>query len=129
MRVFRLMTRRVGLVTGLYATLEATGRRSGSPRAVPVYPIKQGDSFYLCSISGDVDWTANLRVTPRARLTQRGRSVQFVAVEVDGDERDFVQKRYCRMMGPILARDFNRLPRAADHPTFRIDQLSDDEVG
>jgi hypothetical protein len=60
-------------------------------------------------------------VAGRGKLRHKGRDRQFTAIEVEGDERDRVIAAFRSKADRLLNRDFDRLPRAADHPTFRIE--------
>ena len=73
-------------------TLIATGRRSGTPRAVTLYAFDDGVDLVIVGSRGgsakDPAWAANLRDNPLAtvRLGREGRKVR--AREVEGGERD-----------------------------------------
>jgi F420H(2)-dependent quinone reductase len=80
-------------------TLTTTGRRSGKPRAVPLYAWEDGDRLVVVGSRGgaasDPDWARNLRADPRAAV-KVGRQVREVgATEVDGEERDRLWKLVC----------------------------------
>lgn len=73
-------------------TLTTTGRRTGEPRAVPLYAWEDGERLVVVGSLGgaakDPDWARNLRNEPRATV-KKGREVRQVrATEVDGPERD-----------------------------------------
>jgi len=73
-------------------TLIATGRRSGSPRAVTLYAFDDGQNLVIVGSRGgsakDPAWAANLRDHPLAtvRIGREDREVR--AREVEGAERD-----------------------------------------
>ena len=80
-------------------TLTTTGRRSGQPRAVPLYGFEDGQRLVIVGSRGgaarDPAWVANLRSHPRATV-RRGREVREVrAHEVDGPERDRLWRLVC----------------------------------
>jgi hypothetical protein len=72
---------------------------------------------------GVTDWVRNLRAAGRGELRRKGRTEPFTAVEVDGNERDRVIAAFYAKTPKPLRRDFNRLPGAADHPTFRMEPI------
>ena len=73
-------------------TLIATGRRSGTPRAVTLYAFDDGANLVIVGSRGgsakDPAWAANLRDNALAtvRIGREDRKVR--AREVDGRERD-----------------------------------------
>ena len=73
-------------------TLIATGRRSGTPRAVTLYAFDDGENLVIVGSRGgsakDPAWAANLRDNPLAtvRIGRQDREVR--AHEVDGADRD-----------------------------------------
>ena len=63
----------IGRVLGLeMVVLTTTGRRSGRPRAAPLFALRDGTTFLLVGTHGGEerlpDWVANLRVQPSATL-------------------------------------------------------------
>jgi hypothetical protein len=72
---------------------------------------------------GVTDWVRNLRAAGRGELRRKGRTEAFTAVEVDGNERDRVIAAFYAKTPKPLRGDFNRLPGAADHPTFRMEPI------
>ena len=73
-------------------TLTTTGRRTGKPRAVPLYAWEDADRLVIVGSLGgsakDPAWVRNLRADPRATI-KKGRQVLHVrASEVEGPERD-----------------------------------------
>jgi hypothetical protein len=54
-------------------------------------------------------------------LRSHGLTESFLAVEVDGLERDRGIAAYRTQAGKMLEPAFAMLPDAEDHPTFRID--------
>jgi deazaflavin-dependent oxidoreductase (nitroreductase family) len=73
-------------------TLTTTGRRSGEPRAVPLYAWPDGDRLVIVGSRGgaarDPNWAHNLRTEPRASVKKGLDTQEFRATEVDGPERD-----------------------------------------
>jgi len=67
----------LGLPGGPNGLLTVRGRRSGLSRRIPVAVMPLGDSWFVQSPYGSVQWVQNLRMTPRARL-QVGRRVMDV---------------------------------------------------
>lgn len=58
-----------GRLGNTYAVIETTGRRSGSPRRVPVANGLQGEVFWLISAHGpQAQYVKNLMAEPRVRL-------------------------------------------------------------
>jgi hypothetical protein len=57
-------------------------------------------------------------------LRSNGLTESFLAVEVDGLERDRAIAAYRTQAGKMLEPAFARLPGAEDHPTFRIDDAN-----
>ncbi len=126
---FRRVAGPIWLRIGVLAVLEVSGRHSGTPVKVALMPVEVDGSRYLVSFGGFTDWVRNLRAAGRGELRRKGRAEAFSAVEVDGDERERAIAAYIARLGPIrrdrdpVKRDFDRLPSAADHPTFRLDPL------
>ncbi|HEX3265140.1 MAG TPA: nitroreductase family deazaflavin-dependent oxidoreductase, partial [Candidatus Limnocylindrales bacterium] len=105
------------------AVLEVPGRRTGKPTSVTLAAWDVDGSIYLMSQYGVTDWVRNLRAAGRGTLVHARRRRAFRAVEVDGDERDRVIAAFRAKADKLLSRDFDRLPNAADHPTFRVEPL------
>jgi deazaflavin-dependent oxidoreductase (nitroreductase family) len=119
----RLIARRLLLRAGVAAVLEVPGRRTGKATSVTLGAWEIDGSIYLMSQYGVTDWVRNLRAAGRGNLVHAGRRRAFKAVEVDGDERDRVIAAFRAKADKQLSRDFDRLPNAADHPTFRVEPL------
>src|SRR5579859_5361669 len=77
--------------------LTTTGRKSGSPRTVPVVPFFDGDAmFVMASMGGsptDPAWYQNLRANPEVQVRLGPEKWRARAVPVEGDERDRLWKR------------------------------------
>jgi len=112
---------------GVTSVLEVQGRHSGRPLKVTLFPVEVEGTRYLVSFGGVTDWVRNLRAAGRGELRRKGRTQAVTAVEVDGDERERAIAAYLARLGPIrrdrdpVKKDFDRLPNAADHPTFRME--------
>jgi len=123
MRFLRWTQRPIWLLVGLAAVLEVPGRRTGRPRQVTLIPWEVDGTRYLMSQYGVTGWVRNLRAAGRGELRHKGRTQSFVAIEVDGDERDRVVATFTARTPKPFRRDFDQRPRAADHPTFRVEAI------
>ena len=119
----RMVLRPLLMRSGITAVLQVPGWRTGKPVEVTLALWQVDGSRYLMSQYGATDWVRNLRAAGRGKLRQKGGVVDFVAVEVEGDERDRVIAVFRSKADALLNRDFDRLPSAADHPTFRIEPI------
>ena len=76
------------------ATLTTTGRKSGTPRSVPLYAFEVDDRLVIVGSWGgkpvDPAWVHNLRAEPMAtiRVGGKDRQVRAREVKVPSDERD-----------------------------------------
>jgi deazaflavin-dependent oxidoreductase (nitroreductase family) len=102
------------------ATLTVTGRRSGEPRKVPVIPVEVGGSRYLVAPYGESEWVRNLRAAGKGELRRKGQAEVFQAVEVEAGDRASIIARYRQVAGRTVSPYFTKLPKAEDHPVFRI---------
>ena len=124
---FRRVAGPIWLRMGVTSVLEVRGRHTGRPIKVTIFPVEVDGTRYLVSFGGITDWVRNLRAAGRCELRRRGRTETFTAVEVDGAERERAIAAYLGRLGPIrrdrdpVKKDFDRLPNAADHPTFRVE--------
>ena len=109
------------LRAGIAGVLEVPGRRTGRDVRVTLALWKVDASLYVMSQYGVTDWVRNLRAAGGGKLRHKGRTQPFTAIEVEGDERDRVIAAFRSKADRLLSRDFDRLPSAADHPTFRIE--------
>jgi deazaflavin-dependent oxidoreductase (nitroreductase family) len=117
-RVFDRLLRRAGLT----AVLEVPGRRTGKPVRTTLAPWEVDGTRYLMSQYGLTEWVRNLRAAGGGQLHYKDRTETFSAIEVEGEERDRVIGAFRAKADRFLNRDFDRLPDAADHPTFRVSQ-------
>jgi deazaflavin-dependent oxidoreductase (nitroreductase family) len=117
-RVFDRLLRRAGLT----AVLEVPGRRTGKPVRTTLAPWEVDGTRYLMSQYGLTEWVRNLRAAGGGQLHYKDRTETFRAIEVEGEERDRVIGSFRAKADRFLNRDFDRLPDAADHPTFRVSQ-------
>jgi deazaflavin-dependent oxidoreductase (nitroreductase family) len=119
----RRVFRRILLRAGLADVLEVPGRRTGKPVEVTLARWEVDGTPYFMSQYGETDWVQNLRAAGHAQLRHRGRTEAFTAIEVDGDERDRVIAAFRGKADRLLNKEFDRLPNAADHPTFRVEPI------
>jgi deazaflavin-dependent oxidoreductase (nitroreductase family) len=70
--------------------LTTTGRRTGRPRTVPVFYLRDGERVMVCNVTppgeGTNPWTLNLRADPRATIEIRGDTIEAVARPATDDE-------------------------------------------
>ncbi len=124
---FRRVAGPIWLRMGVTAILEVSGRHTGRQIKVTLFPVEVDGTRYLVSFGGVTYWVLNLRAAGGGELRCKGRAETFTAVEVDGDERERAIAAYLARLGPIrrdrdpVKKDFDRLPKAADHPTFRVE--------
>jgi deazaflavin-dependent oxidoreductase (nitroreductase family) len=106
----------------ILSTLEVRGRTTGRWQRVPVAVLDHGGERYLIAPRGNTHWSRNLRAAGSGRLTRKGRTEEFDAVEVPTAERPPLIDVYLKQFGkfPTVAETFRELPDPADHPTFRI---------
>jgi len=119
-RVFRGILLRAGLAD----VIEVAGRRTGKPVQVTVARWEVDGTPYLMSQYGDTDWVRNLRAAGGGTLRHQGRTEAFTAIEVDGEERERVISAFRAKADRLLNKEYDRLPDAADHPTFRVEPKS-----
>ena len=111
------------MLVGVAAILEVPDRRTGEPVRVTLIPVKVDATWYVLGFGGVTGWVRNLRTAGRATLRRKGRTEAFMAMEVDGEERErAIAAYFARPAGPVR-RDFDRLPESADHPVFRLEPI------
>ncbi|GAA0518613.1 nitroreductase [Paractinoplanes deccanensis] len=97
--LLRVSADRIGMSTPTpggqfgYLRLHTVGRRSGTPRAVVLGYIEDGDRLVTLAMNGwdaaDPGWWHNLRARPEATVDLAGGETRAVtAHEATGDERD-----------------------------------------
>jgi deazaflavin-dependent oxidoreductase (nitroreductase family) len=119
----RLMSRVVNpllMRLGLKPTLAVRGRRSGEWRTVPVNVLELGGARYLVAIRGETEWVRNLRAAGTGELRWKDRVESFRAEEVPAEERGPIIAAYRERWEREVAKLFEQLPDAADHPVFRL---------
>jgi len=119
-RVFGWYLRRAGIT----AVLEVPGRRTGKLVRVTLVCWEVDGTRYLMSQYGPTNWVRNLRAAGGGQLHYRDHTEAFRAIEVEGEERDRVIGAFRTKADKFLNRDFDRIPDAADHPTFRVSPVS-----
>ena len=122
--LIRQVARPIWLRVGLAAVVEIPDRHSGTPVHVTVIPWEVDGTWYLLSQYGVARWVRNLRAAGRGELHHKGRSEVFNAIEVEGDERERVIATFRARTPKPFRRDFERRPRAVDHPTFKLQSIS-----
>jgi len=120
----RRVFRRILLRAGLADVVEVPGRRTGKSVQVTLARWEVDGTPYLMSQYGETDWVRNLRAAGRGQLHHKGHTEAFTAIEVDGDERDRVIAAFRAKADRMLSKEFDRLPSAADHPTFRVEPIN-----
>jgi len=118
-----------GLGVGPSQTLTTTGRKSGSPRSIPVTPIVIEGLEYLVAPYGEVGWVHNARVEPEVRL-RSGRKVRNCRlVEVTDDaaavvkgywDKERFPRPYMDVPGEATVEDFASV--SGRFPVFRVDE-------
>jgi deazaflavin-dependent oxidoreductase (nitroreductase family) len=72
--------------------LTVTGRKSGTPRTVPLVYFTQGDEVILTASSfgraKHPAWYLNARANPEVKLAAKGIDLPYLARETEGEERD-----------------------------------------
>ena len=101
-------------------TLEVARRNAVEPQRVPVIPLEQDGSLFVVSTRGESDWVKNVRSAGIVQLGQKGKFVEYAATEVPADERSGVITAYRKKAGREVNRYWKRLPKDADHPTFKL---------
>jgi deazaflavin-dependent oxidoreductase (nitroreductase family) len=120
----RLLLGPVLVRTGIAGVLDVPGRRTGKNIQVTLATWEVDGTLYIMSQYGVTEWVRNLRAAGRGRLRHKGRSQDFTAIEVEGPERDRVIAAFRAKADALLSKDFERLPSAADHPTFRVEPIT-----
>jgi hypothetical protein len=95
--------------------------QNGASRLVPVRPIEYDGARYVVASRGPGEWAQNLRAAGGGELLGRRGRKRFRAVEINGVERERVVSAYRKQLGDAVRTYFEKLPRAVDHPTFRLE--------
>ena len=119
--LIRRVARPIWFRVGLAAVVEIPDRHSGTPVHVTLIPWEVDGTWYLLSQYGVARWVRNLRAAGRGRLRRKGRTETFIAIEVDGEERERVIAAFNTRTPKPFKTDFDRRPGAADHPSFRVE--------
>jgi deazaflavin-dependent oxidoreductase (nitroreductase family) len=121
---------RLGLSIRGSRVLEVKGRKSGTPRHVPVNPLNFDGARYLVAPRGNTQWVRNLRASGGGVLIKGRRREEFTAVEVPDEQRPEILREYLRHwkaetgvffggVGPDAPEE--ELTRISpEHPVFRI---------
>lgn len=120
-----------GLPMGPLTLLRTRGRRSGTPRTVPVVTFRHDGVEWLVSPFGDTHWVRNLRANNRAELGRGRRFRPVRLLEISDARNPGVLWRYRRRFGfvPFVRHAFHATPRqgppafgreADRHPIFII---------
>lgn len=92
-RLYRVSRGRLSL-TGRAPVLLLTtiGRRSGAPRTVPVFYLRDGTRLVICNVNPGFElpnpWTLNLRATPAARVELGGAAFEVMGRPATEEEVD-----------------------------------------
>jgi deazaflavin-dependent oxidoreductase (nitroreductase family) len=105
--------------------LTVAGRSSGQPRRTPVAVLDHRGGRYLIAPRGNTHWVRNLRAAGGGKLKQRGRTWRFTAAELPVERRPELIAAYRQRFDrfPMVAKTFEELPDAADHPTFLLTEI------
>jgi deazaflavin-dependent oxidoreductase (nitroreductase family) len=109
------------LMTGALPILTVRGRKSGKSFRVPINVVDLDGARYLTSPRGETGWSRNLRANGEAWLKEKGQERHYRAIEVPPEERAPIIAAYLSKWGDRTHGDFDRLPEAIDHPTFRLE--------
>jgi len=81
--------------------LHSTGARSGEVRTSPMMYLKDGDRYLVFASKAGADtnpaWYHNLKAHPRARIEVGDESVEVLAEELVGAERDAFYRRQAEL--------------------------------
>ena len=112
---------------GLATRLVVPGRRSGRMRQVPVNVLEHDGHRYLVSPRGETEWVRNLRASGWAELRRFRHRRRVRATEVAVEERPGIIAAYRDWWNMAVRRQFEALPRAEDHPVFRLQPAGEGE--
>lgn len=101
---------------GLLAEITVVGRKSGRSRTTVVNQKALPGGSYLVGAGDDShQWALNLRAAGRCRLSVRGGTMDYVATELEGEERATATR--------ALAPPFADPVRTIRGPVFRLDPV------
>jgi len=107
------------IALGLIPVVTVKGRVSGKWIKVPVTPLAyEGDTF-LVAPRGETQWARNLRKNPDGKLTSKGKTRNFTAIEISDSFQEKVVAEYQKKV-PAVKSQFDTLPDPKSHPTFRL---------
>ncbi len=122
---------RLGLSFAGSRILVVPGRRSGTPRRVPVNPLTLDGRRYLVAPRGNTQWVRNLRAAGEGELLLGRRREHFHATELADEAKEAPLRAYLHRwrwevgqffegVGPDAPEtEFARI--APEHPVFLID--------
>jgi deazaflavin-dependent oxidoreductase (nitroreductase family) len=100
---------------GMLAQITVVGRKSGLERTALINKRAGPDGSYLVAAGGeDHQWARNLRAAGRCKLTVKGATREYAAIELEGEERAAAAKS--------LAPPFTDAGKAVSGPVFRLEQ-------
>lgn len=114
---------------GRAQTLTTTGRRSGSPRSVPVSPMRLDGTEYLVAPYGEVSWVLNARANPDITMSKGSQVRRCQLVEITDSaaavvkaywDKESYPRRYMDVPGDASVADFEVV--AGRFPVFRVEQ-------
>ncbi len=76
-----------GIPLGFNRLVTIRGRKTGLPRTAALAVIRIEGRRWVWAPWGDVQWVQNLRAARRATITERGRTEDVRAIELDPTER------------------------------------------
>lgn len=79
---------KLGLPAGPNRLVTIRGRKSGTPRTLPIAVAAIDGRRYLIGAYGDVQWVRNLRAAGEATVRERRRDVPYLAHELDRAEAE-----------------------------------------
>jgi deazaflavin-dependent oxidoreductase (nitroreductase family) len=74
--------------------LTVRGRKTGTSYSAPVSLIQEGETRWLVSAYGEMNWVKNARAAGQVTLTKGGRSETVTVTELPPQESALVLKRY-----------------------------------
>jgi deazaflavin-dependent oxidoreductase (nitroreductase family) len=103
---------RLGLPAGPNRLVTVRGRKTGTPRTLPIAVAVIDGHRYVIGAYGDVQWVRNLRATGEASVREKGRDVPYRSHELNRAEaEDFFGRIIPAYIGrfPWFGRAFARL--------------------